>query len=73
MSDAPSWPAAFVAMTFALGDTLEDAMLALSPEDVSRARTLAQGLGHKDREVRARTLAAAIAQIVSDLEEARLA
>ena len=73
MADPLPWQAAFVAMTFALGDTVADATLALGPENLGLTRNLALGLADKDRQVRARTLAGVMAQLTADLEETRLA
>ncbi len=72
-SDAPSWQAAFVAATVALGDAVSDARDALAPADQAIAAPVLDGLTDADRSVRARTLAAALAQIAAELERARFA
>jgi hypothetical protein len=73
MADPPTWQSAFVATTFALGDSVADAVAALGGDDASRASALVKGLTHAQREVRARTLAAALGRIVADVELARIA
>jgi hypothetical protein len=73
MSEAPTWQAAFVATTYALGDTVHDARAALGPGDQAVAAAALTGLAHTQREVRARTLAAALGRIVADVELSRLA
>jgi hypothetical protein len=73
VADPGSWQSAFVATTFAIGDTVEDARAALSPADQACAAALVKGLTHGQREVRARTLAAALGRIVADIELVRIA
>jgi len=69
----PSWQAAFVVTTFALGDTLGDARATLDATDWDGAARVVLGLQHPDRSVRARTLASGLGQIAADVELARLA
>jgi hypothetical protein len=73
MSEAPTWQAAFVATTYALGDTVQDARASLGPGDLAVAAAVLTGLAHTQREVRARILASALGRIVADIEVARVA
>jgi hypothetical protein len=73
MADPTTWQSAFVATTYAIGDSVGDAQAALSPADQSLASAVVKGLAHAQREVRARTLAAALGRIVADVELARIA
>jgi len=73
MADLPSWQASFVATTFALGDTVDAAQASLTQGDLAAAASVVAGLTHPAREVRARTLAAALGRLAVDLESARLA
>jgi hypothetical protein len=73
MGDASTWQRAFVATTFILGDSLEDARASLGEADLAVTNGLMTALAHPERHVRARTLAAALGRIAADLETARLA
>jgi hypothetical protein len=73
MADPPTWQSAFVATTFALGGTAEDALASLGQGDQVLAGAVVRGLTHGQRDVRARTLAAALGRIVADLEIAKIA
>jgi hypothetical protein len=75
MPSSPSWQVTFVAMTVALGDSLEDARAALGPagwslDDVTALRA---SLSQAAREVRARALASALAHVALELDGAKLA
>ena len=71
--DASSWQVAFVATTLLLGDTIRDAKAALSAPHWAVALAGAPTLEHADKAVRARAIAAVLAEIASGLEELRLA
>ncbi len=73
MSEARDWQPAFVAMGVLLGDAPDDALAALGDAPAPEAQALARALKAPSREARARQLAAAIAGIVAEIEEARLA
>ncbi len=73
MADPLTWPSAFVATTLAIGDSMADARASLDPADLCSASAVVNRLEHPDRRTRARTLAAALAQIAVDVEAARLA
>ncbi len=73
MSTQPSWQSAFVATTFAIGGSIEDARAALRPDDLTIAQAVLEGLTQPSRAGRARALAGALGRIVTDVELARLA
>ena len=66
------WEDSFVATTVALGDSVDDARRSLARADARAPAPLWAGLAHPERNVRARTLAAALGRIIVDLEQARV-
>jgi len=66
------WQSAFVATTFALGDEVDDARASLGDSDLALANAMVVGLSHPTRDVRARTLAATLGRIATDIESLRL-
>jgi hypothetical protein len=70
---ALSWQDAFVAVTVAMGDSVEDARASLGHEGAAVASALARSLSQEDRKLRLSMLATALAAITADVEDARLA
>ncbi len=64
------WQAAFVAVSVALGDTVDDAQRSLSEADAAAARDVLRGLSAADKGTRARALALALAQIATAVDGA---
>jgi hypothetical protein len=67
------WEAAFVAMSVALGTSVNEALASLDPVPAARVEAFARSLLHPEREARAKALAAGLARIFVSIEEARLA
>jgi hypothetical protein len=67
------WENAFVAMSVALGVSVEEACASLDDGALARAEPLVRRLGDGTRAERARALAAALAHIAVAIEEAKLA
>ena len=73
MAEPATWQSAFVATTLAVGGSLDDARASLGSADQAQAAAVLPGLAHGQRDVRAKTLAAALGRVVADLELTRLA
>ena len=71
-SSPVSWQAAFVAVTYALGGTLDDARGALAAADYDEAASVTARLAHPERRVRARALALVLTAVRLELASARL-
>jgi hypothetical protein len=67
------WEAAFVAMSVALGASVDEAFASLDLVAASRAEAFKKALTNSAREVRAKALAAGLAHIAVAIERARLA
>jgi hypothetical protein len=67
------WENAFVAMSVALGASVDEACLSLDDAARARAEALLRGLAHEVREGRAKALAAGLAQVTIAIEQMRLA
>lgn len=65
------WETAFIAMSVAIGETLDDAQAALG-ESASRAAPLIQALRDESREKRARAIAQHLAPIAADIDAMEL-
>jgi hypothetical protein len=66
------WEAAFVAMSVALGMSVDEALASLDPLPAARVEAFARSLAHAEREARAKALAAGLARISLSIEEGRL-
>lgn len=73
MATFDGWESAFVAMSVALGASVDEACASLDDAALARVETLVERLRHDTREVRARALAAGLAHITLAIEKARLA
>lgn len=73
MADADAWETAFVAVSVALGATVEEARLALDEGGRERVAGLCRALSAPAREGRAKALAAALGRLAVVIEKARLA
>jgi hypothetical protein len=71
MSKQP-WQEAFLGVSVILGETLEGSHDALGESATIRAGELHRGLRSSSREVRARTIARAVAAVVVGLDDMRL-
>jgi hypothetical protein len=67
------WEAAFVAMSVALGVSVDEACASLSEAAAGRAGAFAKALTHPAKQERAKALAAGLARIAVAVEKARLA
>ena len=67
-----SWETSFLAMSVALGATVDEASSALGDAGIARASELIHALADPSRANRARALAVAIAEIAVDIERTRL-
>ncbi len=67
------WENAFVAMSVALGASVEEACASLDDAGRARVEPLVRRLGHPTRDGRARALAIGLAPIAIAIEKARLA
>jgi hypothetical protein len=72
MATETGWEAAFVAMSVALGASVDEAFASLDPAAAARAEGFARALAHPAREARAKALAAGLARIAVAIEKARL-
>jgi hypothetical protein len=73
MGKANGSEGAFIAMSVALGATIDEALASLDAGAFARAQDAASSLAHPAREVRVKALAAGLARIALAIEAARLA
>ncbi len=67
-----SWEAAFLAVSATLGEPYDDALAAVGDAGALHAAAMVRGLRSKKREARAQAIASVLAEVVSDLDAARL-
>jgi hypothetical protein len=73
MAVSDGWEAAFVAMSVALGASVDQACASLGEEAAAKVAPYARTLVSPSREARAKALATGLARIALAIEEARLA
>ena len=66
------WEETFLAMSALLGESIDDAVSALTPESAERVALLKARLSHPDKGTRANEIAHALKPVLRDLTRARL-
>ena len=66
------WEETFLAMSALLGESIDDAVSALTPESAERVASLKARLAHPDKATRANLIAHTLQPVLRDLTRARL-